>query len=82
MEADFNASEKMQSFNLGVSMNIQAIQTGVSGEISLQNRIVSAALLGLAGLGLLFLVGFAHGPENTLHNAAHDTRHAFTWPCH
>ncbi len=82
MEADFNASEKMQSFNLGVSMNIQAIQTGVSGEISLQNRIVSAALLGLAGLGLLFLVGFAHGPENPLHNAAHDTRHAFTFPCH
>ena len=82
MKADFNASEKMQLFNQGVSMNIQAIQTGISGEISLQNRIVSAALLGLAGLGLLFLVGFAHGPENALHNAAHDTRHAFTFPCH
>ena len=63
-------------------MNLEAIQNGISEEISLQNRIVSASLLGLAGLGLLFLVGFIHGPQNTLHNASHDTRHAFTVPCH
>ena len=58
-------------------MDSQAIQTGISGGIS-QSRI----LLAMAGLGLLFLVGFAHGPKNALHNAAHDTRHAFTFPCH
>ena len=58
-------------------MNSQTIQTGISGGIS-QSRI----LLAMAGPGLLFLVGFAHGPKNALHNAAHDTRHAFTFPCH
>ncbi|MEC7467251.1 MAG: CbtB domain-containing protein [SAR324 cluster bacterium] len=62
-------------------MDSQAIQTGISGGIS-QSRILSATLLAMAGLGLLFLVGFAHGPNNALHNAAHDIRHAFTFPCH
>ena len=32
------------------------------------------------GLGLVFLTGFAH--STTLHNAAHDTRHALAFPCH
>ena len=63
-------------------MNLEAIQHGISKEISFQNRIILAILLGLAGLSLLFLVGFTQGPQNVLHNAAHDTRHAFTFPCH
>ena len=63
-------------------MNLEAIQHGISEEILLQNRIVFSTLLGLLGLGLLFLVGFTLGPQNALHNAAHDTRHAFTFPCH
>ena len=62
-------------------MDSQAIQTGIFGGIS-QRRILSAILLAIAELGLLFLVGFTHGPNNALHNAAHDTRHAFTFPCH
>jgi cobalt transporter subunit CbtB len=33
-----------------------------------------------AGVMLLFVVGFA-GPE-VLHNAAHDSRHSFSFPCH
>ncbi|MGB1237437.1 MAG: CbtB domain-containing protein [Pseudomonadales bacterium] len=32
------------------------------------------------GLGLLLLVGFA--PMEALHNASHDARHAFAFPCH
>jgi len=32
------------------------------------------------GLGLIFLTGFAY-PE-VLHNAAHDTRHSLSFPCH
>jgi cobalt transporter subunit CbtB len=39
------------------------------------------ALLAMAaGVMLLFVVGFA-GPE-VLHNAAHDSRHSFSFPCH
>ena len=39
------------------------------------------ALLGaLFGLFLVYGVGFAH-PE-AIHNAAHDARHSFAFPCH
>jgi len=39
------------------------------------------ALLAIgAGVLLLFVVGFA-GPE-VLHNAAHDSRHSLSFPCH
>jgi len=34
----------------------------------------------LLGTFLLLGVGFLH--SETLHNAAHDTRHAFSFPCH
>lgn len=40
-----------------------------------------AALAALAlGAGVLFMIGFAHSSE--IHNAAHDTRHALSFPCH
>jgi len=32
------------------------------------------------GASLVFLVGFAQG--QTLHDAAHDTRHSNNFPCH
>jgi len=41
-------------------------------------RAASVALL--LGLGLIFLTGFAY-PE-VIHNAAHDTRHSLSFPCH
>lgn len=34
----------------------------------------------LLGTGLIFMAGFAHSA--ILHNAAHDTRHALSFPCH
>jgi len=40
-------------------------------------QIVSAITLGVA---LLFAVGFS--PMDVAHNAAHDARHAFAFPCH
>ena len=42
--------------------------------------ILPLALILLAALFVLYGVGFAQ-PE-LLHNAAHDTRHAFSFPCH
>jgi len=35
-----------------------------------------------AALGLFFLFGIGFAQPQVLHNAAHDTRHAFTFPCH
>jgi len=33
-------------------------------------------------LGLFFLLGAGFAPIEAVHNAAHDTRHAFAFPCH
>ena len=45
-----------------------------------KSQIVTACALAFMGLFFLFGVGFAHA--DLLHNAAHDSRHAFTFPCH
>ena len=48
---------------------------------ALQHQRAFAATIGfLLGMFLLLGVGFA-GPD-IIHNAAHDTRHANTFPCH
>ncbi len=44
-------------------------------------EVRNAALAALAfGVALVFTVGFAS--PATIHNAAHDTRHALSFPCH
>ena len=45
-------------------------------------RITLGALMLLVGTLLIFAVGFAQGAGGLMHNAAHDTRHAVTIPCH
>jgi len=35
-----------------------------------------------AFLGMCLLLGAGFAPIAALHNAAHDTRHAFAFPCH
>jgi len=44
------------------------------------SRIAPAILAILVGSFLVVGVGFAQ--SNTIHNAAHDARHAFAFPCH
>jgi cobalt transporter subunit CbtB len=41
---------------------------------------VPAVFAALLGFFILYGVGFAHIPA--VHNAAHDARHAFAFPCH
>lgn len=43
-------------------------------------RIGSAVLAMLLGLVLIYGAGLAN--STPLHNAAHDTRHAISFPCH
>ncbi len=45
-------------------------------------HIILGAVMFLAGALLIFAVGFAQGAGGFLHNAAHDTRHGVTIPCH
>ena len=47
---------------------------------SAQERVITSVVALLFGVFLLYGVGFAH--SNILHNAAHDTRHAISVPCH
>ena len=63
-------------------MNSYVLNSALSGEKRVLTRVLCVMLLSVAGLSLLYLVGFAQGPGNLLHNATHDTRHAFTFPCH
>ena len=42
--------------------------------------ILAIALAALIGVGLIFVAGFANSA--TIHDAAHDQRHAIAFPCH
>ena len=54
--------------------------TSIGGTLTTQQRLVAGLTAALLGTFMLIGVGFA-GSE-VVHNAAHDTRHAFTFPCH
>ncbi len=43
-------------------------------------RFMPAFAAAIIGIGLLFAAGFAN--SQVLHNAAHDSRHAASFPCH
>ena len=45
-------------------------------------RMTAAVQMILTGAVLIFVVGFAQGSGGFLHNAAHDTRHVASFPCH
>lgn len=42
----------------------------------------SLQLAAAALLGMLVLMGVGFAPMDVAHNAAHDTRHSFAFPCH
>jgi cobalt transporter subunit CbtB len=61
-------------------MNKQIIalkQETASLDISRVAPVIAALIVGAF---LLLAAGFSH--SNTIHNAAHDARHAFAVPCH
>jgi len=60
-------------------MSEQFLRTSIAAH-SLSQRAAPALIALLLGTFLLLGVGFA-GAE-TIHNAAHDARHAFSFPCH
>lgn len=44
------------------------------------SRLVAVSVLVGLGVVLVFIAGFAH--PQALHNAAHDSRHSLSFPCH
>ncbi len=51
-------------------------RSGEKADVKLANLVVVAAL----GAALIFVAGLAQ--SETLHDAAHDVRHAVGFPCH
>ena len=60
-----------------ITTDTDNIKVKVSSE-----HITLGAVMLLVGTLLIFVVGFAQGAGGLMHNAAHDTRHAVTIPCH
>ncbi|MEQ8332990.1 CbtB domain-containing protein [Nisaea sp.] len=56
-----------------------AVQQSTSLSASQSAKMIAVFAL-LAGLGIVYLTGFANA--TALHNAAHDTRHSMAFPCH
>jgi cobalt transporter subunit CbtB len=52
----------------------------LSSSVSLSQRLVAGLFCMFLGAVLVFGVGLAQ--SDTLHAAAHDTRHAIGFPCH
>ena len=49
-------------------------------QVSATERLTAALIAAALGLTLIYTAGFANA--STLHNAAHDWRHAHNFPCH
>jgi cobalt transporter subunit CbtB len=62
-------------------MNMHSVALDTGSVPATRSEALKAALIAaLLGIGLVFLTGFAH--TLVLHNGAHDTRHALSFPCH
>lgn len=61
-------------------LNTQADTTPVVRGTERTEALIAAAIAFVFGVGLVFTTGFSH--PTTIHNAAHDTRHALSFPCH
>lgn len=48
--------------------------------VALSQRLAAAAFGGILGAFILLGIGFANA--DLVHNAAHDSRHANSFPCH
>jgi cobalt transporter subunit CbtB len=59
-------------------MTARLISSVSAGIVSERIRAAAAALL----LGAFFVWGAGLANANVLHDAAHDTRHSYGFPCH
>jgi len=56
-------------------------QTASTTEVSLP-ALQNSQILSAAILGFIIMIGVGLAPMEVAHNAAHDTRHSFAFPCH
>ncbi len=70
----------MNSFKLHAGAGSNAALVSGAGSRARLSPALSATMALLLGMFLIAGAGFA--PSSVLHDAAHDTRHAFGLPCH
>ena len=58
---------------------VTAVKPSVSSVSSTKTKLAGLFAMVLGG-AIILLVGFSH--IDAVHNAAHDTRHSFAFPCH
>jgi cobalt transporter subunit CbtB len=63
-----------------MTTKVQSSRIAAAGISRRTAVLLQAGGLLLAGAVLVFFTGFAQ--SETLHDAAHDTRHALSFPCH
>ena len=63
-----------------MTTQVQGSQIAGAGLSRRTALLLQSGGLLLAGFVLVFFTGFAH--SEALHDAAHDTRHALSFPCH
>ncbi len=77
-------SEQYDANEGGVFMSDADHSTGLLSQV--QSGAVPwtllAGVIGAALLGVLLLYGAGLAGSEVIHNAAHDARHAFAFPCH
>ncbi|NBS35017.1 MAG: CbtB-domain containing protein [Methylocystaceae bacterium] len=62
-------------------MRIQKTISGLPQLTSVKSETLKAAILALLlGFSLIYAVGFSE--TDRLHDSAHDSRHALSFPCH
>ena len=60
---------------------MQQSQSARLSAIAVDSNVIAQAVLAMAlGLFIVGVVGFSH--ISSVHNAAHDVRHANAFPCH
>ena len=61
-------------------MTNTTVSSATSRSLSRSETVAAALVAMVLGTFLVYGAGFANA--NALHEAAHDTRHAFSFPCH
>ena len=56
------------------------VETATAAQTTSASALVSVIAIAALGLGVIFVAG--HVQAGTLHDAAHDVRHATGFPCH
>lgn len=59
---------------------MSALNATSTSHLSATERLTAALVAAFIGMALVYTAGFANA--STLHNAAHDWRHAHNFPCH